>query len=71
MEIITPPSAPKDEALGSPWKPAYLAPVKAARGLLPVPAAMLVGTLAAGEEEDEAGGAWRALLAADLTRWIV
>lgn len=77
----TPPSGPNIPAPGSCAYPAYRAPVKPARGLLPVPAAKFVGTPGIdgvapvpeacvadvlGVEE-----LWRWLLAALLTRWMV
>ncbi len=50
-ERHTPPSGPNMPAPGSCAKPAYRAPVNPAKGLLPVPAAMLFGTpVAAGVE---------------------
>jgi hypothetical protein len=70
---LTPPSAPNISAPGRPIWPAYRAPVKPARGLFAVPAAIFVGTPGAARaaepvaEGAAAAGFCAALLGALLT----
>ena len=76
---LTPPSGPNMEALGSCAKPAYLAPVKPANGLFPVPVAKLVGApvgaCPVAAAVDDVDGAFAGfclwLLAAPFTRCMV
>lgn len=71
VKKLTPPSGPNISADGRLVRPAYLAPVRPAKGLFAVPAAILVGIWGAvgvEEDADDEAGAGVGLLAALLTR---